>query len=197
MSKNTPRVEVVQPPWVKDPSKYPFANVILEAEQRKVNRLLVNADMLAVQLKCPRNLIAAFFKQGQLHEASPGEKAARLGLCAEDLATLSLTGMLCMRHKMPLNALVFRVIGDLRSELLAACRPLRVILGVLRANKQIEARVGTCEGPLAAFDCPGDQLAVTDFYDASDLRDRMDEAIDQEPLDLPSARSCLVSRPGR
>lgn len=191
------RIEIIQPPWVKDPSKWPFGNVVLPPESRKVKRLLLEADALAGQLRCPRSLVGAFLRFGQLHEASAGEAAAGLGLCAEDLAALALTGCLCTRHDLPLNTLVFRVLGDLRSELLVAPRPLRVILGVLRANKRIEANVGTCEGPLAVFDCPDDQIAATDFYDASDLRERMDEAIDQQPLDLPRAMSCLVARPGR
>ena len=66
---------------------------------------------------------------------------------------------------------------------------------MFRANKRIEARVGTCDGPLAIFDAPAEQLAATDFYDASDLRDRMDTAIEIIPLALPRADSCLMVRP--
>jgi len=197
MPREGSRIQIIQPPWVKNPAKWPFGDVILPLERPTVKRLLLDADTLANQLRSPRDLVAAFLKFGQLHEASAGEAAAGLGLCAEDLAALGLTGFLCTRHDLPLGALVLRVLGDLRSELLTAPRPLRVILGVLRANKRLECRVGTCMGPLAVFECPEDQAAVSDFYDASDLRDRMDEAIDQEPLDLPPAMSCLVVRPGR
>ena len=189
------RIQIVKPPWVDDPSKWPFGNVILPPQKRRVKRLLVDAATLSSQIRCPPDLVAAFFRAGQLHEAKPAERAARLGLCAEDLAALALAGHLCTRHALPLNAMVFRVLGDVRMELLEAPQPLRVILGVFRANKEIEARVGTCDGPLAIFDAPADQLAATDFYNASDLRERMDQAIEAVPLALPRADSCLMARP--
>lgn len=197
MSKPGTRFEVVTPPWIKDPSKWPFGKVILPPQKPRVKRLLVDASVLSSQLRCSPDLVAAFMKAGQLHEASENEKNAGLGLCAEDLVALGLAGHLCFRHALPLNALVFQVISDLRMELLQAPKPLRVLLGVFRANKRIEARVGTFSGPLAVFDAPADQLDASDFYDASSLRDRMDEAIETVPLALPRADSCLIARPPR
>jgi len=93
--------------------------------------------------------------------------------------------------------MIVQVIGDLRSELLESPRPKRVILGVLRANKRTEVRVGTTAGggDLAIWDYPQDQAAVSDFYDASGLRDRIDDAMHRIPLDLPRPDSCLIAKP--
>lgn len=192
MPESRTRAEVITPPWVRDPAKWPFGKIILPAEPKRVKRLMVGVKTLASQLGCPKDLVRAFLSQGQLHHASNGEKAAGLGLCAEDLAALGLGGLLCTKYNMRLGRLPLATIGDLRDELLAAPRPLRVILGVLRANQRLEARVGTCHGGLAIFDTPQDLNAVSDYYDASDLRDRIDEAIEREPLKLPKPRTCAV-----
>ncbi len=185
---------MVTPPWVKDPRKWPFGRVILPAEPQRVKRLLAGVRTVAKQLGCPKDLIQAFLSQRQLHYASRGEAAAGLGLCAEDLAALGLGGLLCTKYNMRLNLLPLMIIGDLRTELLEAPRPLRTILGVLRANQRTEARVGTCHGELSIFDGPEDLAAVSDYYDASDLRDRIDGAMEIEPLNLPKPQSCAVVR---
>ena len=194
MSERRTRIEVLAPPWVRDPAKWPFGNIILPAEPKRVKRLMVGVRALSKQLGCPKDLIHAFLRQGQVHHASKGEEAAQLGLCAEDLAALGLGGLLCTEYNMRLGQLPLSIIQDLKNELLEAPRPLRVILGVLRANQRLEARVGTCHGELAIFDGPQDLNAVSDYYDASDLRDRIDEAIEREPLKLPKPPSCAVIR---
>lgn len=195
MGKKPPRIEVVEPPWVKDPSKWPFSPIILPLEMKTPKRLLLDSTTLALKLHCPRDFVRALLRYGQLHEATDGERRAELGLCAEDLATLALSGVLCRKYHMPLKMAIRTALGEVRNKLLQTPRPERVILGLFRGNRGTEARIGTCRGPLAVWDQPADQARHCDFYDASDLRERMDDAIPSMPLMLPMADTCLVRRP--
>lgn len=188
------RATVVEPPWIKDPSLYPFAKVITDSLVAPINRVFLTVSQLTQQLQCPRHLVNELLKTGGIHEASAGEKRAGLGLCPEDLASLAIGAMMVDRYNLPMDERIRAVVREVRQELLQAPNPLRVILGIFRGNQGIEPRICTNRGTLDTTDIPPDQLAHTDFFDCSKLRNEIDTAMEKMPLALPTAGSCRVVR---
>ena len=184
--RKTNGVELKKPEFGKD------VTVLRDLKEEDFHPKYVQLSprQLAEQLQVPYEFVSEFLRESHVHEASHGERAAKMGLMAEELAALSAAGLLAMRYNVKAKS-CGRYFSEILAELFEAKSPLRTILSVLPSNKATEIHLSSGAGNFQ--DDEGEAKKHVRHYDLTLLKRRMDMALLEEPLVLPCAASCEVT----
>ena len=178
--------------------KRPYPGKIIrdlsEKDTPEIPSISLESKDLSKQLDVPEELLKAYIDARLAHVASGNEKSGGLGLHGDELAAFSIMGFLIMKTKAPFQEAA-KVMEQVKRILQQSFHPdLRVVVIAVTKNrgKRCVIQVGEIPRNHRCEMKDGKHKEHMTVIDARQLRDRMDQAIWEIPLKLPSAADCIV-----
>lgn len=152
-------------------------------------RISLGMRALSQATKCPRDLLRMLLKKGGIVKRDKHDPM--VGYSSDELASLLITTWLIMRMDCPfIRALV--VYDQIATFVASASTVLgdRVVAVATMTRKGLEVQVGHGQGDL---DIHPDALPHTWIFDATALRDEVEDRLWRSPLRLPEPKDCIVN----
>ena len=155
----------------------------------EIRRLRISLKELSRQLGVPDALIRAYQKHGFTHEMKPGEIAADLGFCSDELAAFSILSHCHSTRGMPLPGMDFALLKLVETQG-NTFFPQDVFLTVWGEHSGCAALISA---GTTVTERLGPKGEAPTHFDVTALRKLFDAMLEEDCLKFPRAQECVLS----